>query len=50
MPRLITSLPSDCILFPFFSEHYNAEGYKLVADKIYYRLLNDGIKPINSSN
>ena len=38
-------------LFPFRSRgHYNAEGYKLVAESISKRLKADGIIPLNSRN
>ena len=39
-------------LFPFRMDrhHYNAEGYKLVAESISKRLKADGIIPLNSRN
>ena len=38
-------------LFPFrMAGHYNAEGYKLVAESISKRLKADGIIPLNSRN
>ena len=37
--------PDPFSLFPFrIFGHYNADGYRLVAEAIYQRLINDGIK------
>ena len=41
--------PDPLSLFPFrMYGHYNAEGYKLVAESISKRLKADGIIPLNS--
>ena len=43
--------PDPLSLFPFrMRGHYNAEGYKLVAESICKRLKADGIIPLNSKN
>ena len=43
--------PDPMSLFPFrLNSHYNAEGYKLVAEAIGKRLEADGIFPSNDNN
>jgi len=39
--------PDPLSLFPFNGNHYNAEGYRLVAESILNRLKADGIVPLN---
>ena len=43
--------PDPLSLFPFrMSGHYNADGYRMVAEAIINRLKTDGITPLNSKN
>ena len=50
--EVIDPHPDPLSLYPFRRDvsHYNAEGYRLVAEAISKKLKADGITPLNSRN